>query len=634
MAKINSFRDVIEDMFYNDIFNALSEYVESNPNKLECSSYSVEYPDEATLSDMEVKLVNITNYNENGILFDVVVSAEVEIAETVKRNRDTDGIEQWFRISCSAELEDGLEDFAVLNVYIYNKYRSSKENNLSEYLVPIIYKEQLDDVAERFLEKYYPEALIEPMAVPTREVAKRMGLEIQETQITKNCTVFGQIYFSDCEIQCYDSGSEAYKPLNVKKGSILVDPNVYFMRTVGSMNNTIIHECVHWYLHKKFFEIEKLYNKDARSISCQVQEGIRPERNRTPLDWMEWHANSLAPRILMPAKQTKQKIEELIAKNKRVLQNGKVTDIMESVVFELSEFFEVSRIAAKIRMIDLGYTEAIGVYTYIDNHYILSHAFERSALKNNQTFSIGMQDSLYEYATNVDFKKLLDSGKYVYVDAHFCINDSKYIRQNENGYAELTDYARQHIDECCLIFDIKARKNNKYGTQFYTECVLFKSIVSDTIVEAKYSTSAQNFIVDARAEELKKIGNSAKQLASIMRWLPTTFADTLVSHMDRLACTEESLAEKSLIHAKTIQRMRNDLRYKSKLETVIAICIGLQLHPILSTDLVGKAGFALKPFDEEHIIYQMLLTSYYQNSIYECNEILRANNCKALGKEE
>ena len=260
MAKINSFRDVIEDMFYNDIFNALSEYVESNPNKLECSSYSVEYPDEATLSDMEVKLVNITNYNENGILFDVVVSAEVEIAETVKRNRDTDGIEQWFRISCSAELEDGLEDFAVLNVYIYNKYRSSKENNLSEYLVPIIYKEQLDDVAERFLEKYYPEALIEPMAVPTREVAKRMGLEIQETQITKNCTVFGQIYFSDCEIQCYDSGSEAYKPLNVKKGSILVDPNVYFMRTVGSMNNTIIHECVHWYLHKKFFEIEKPAN--------------------------------------------------------------------------------------------------------------------------------------------------------------------------------------------------------------------------------------------------------------------------------------------------------------------------------------------------------------------------------------
>jgi hypothetical protein len=590
MARLNSFRDVIEDKFYNDIFNSLSEYIESNPNKLECNSYIVKYPDEAKLSDMEVKKVNITNCGEIGILFDVVVSAEVEVAETVRRNRETDGIEQWFRITCSAELEDGLKNFSVSNAHIYNKYRSSKENNLSEYLVPIICKEQLDDVAEKFLEKYYPEALLEPRAVPTREVAKRMGLDIQETHITKNCTVFGQIYFSDCEVKYYDSDAEAYKPLNVKRGTILVDPNVYFMRTVGSMNNTIIHECVHWYLHKKFFEMEKLYNKDARSISCQVQEGIKPEKKRTPLDWMEWHANSLAPRILMPAKQTKQKIEELIEKNKRVLQNAKVTDIMESVVFELSEFFEISRIAAKIRMIDLGYTEAIGVYTYIDNHYILSHAFERSALKNNQTFSIGMQDALCEYAINADFKKLLDSGKYVYVDAHFCINDSKYIRQSEAGYAELTDYARQHIDECCLIFDIKTRKNNKYGTQFYTECALFRSIASDTIVEAKYSTSAQNSIVDARAEELKKIGNSAKQLATIMRRLPATFADTLVSHMERLGCTEESLAEKSLIHAKTIQRLRNDLRYKSKLETVIAICIGLQLHPILSTDLVDKAG--------------------------------------------
>jgi hypothetical protein len=212
------------------------------------------------------------------------------------------------------------------------------------------------------------------------------------------------------------------------------------------MNNTIIHECVHWDLHKKFFELEKLYNKEARSISCQVQEGIRPEKNRTPLDWMEWQANALAPRILMPIKQARQKIEELIEKNKRVLQTDNMADIMESVVFELSDFFEVSKQAAKIRMIDLGYTEAIGVFTYVDDHYISNYTFERSALKNNQTFTIGMQDALVEYALNPDFRQLIDSGKYVYVDAHFCVNDTKYIRQNESGYAELTDYARQHID--------------------------------------------------------------------------------------------------------------------------------------------------------------------------------------------
>lgn len=407
-------------------------------------------------------------------------------------------------------MEDGLQNFSISSIQIYNKYRNNTKNSLSEYLVPIIYKEQLDDVAETFLKKYYPEALTEPKPVPAREVAKRMELDVQEVHITKTCSVFGQVCFSDCEMQYYDRDAREYRPLTVKRGTILVDPNVYFMRNVGSVNNTIIHECVHWDLHKKFFELEKLYNKEARSIRCQVQEGIRPESNRTPLDWMEWQANALAPRILMPVKQTRQKIEELIEKNKRVLQTDNMADVMESVVFELSEFFEVSKQAAKIRMIELGYTEAIGVLTYVDDRYISNYAFERSALKNNQTFTIGMQDALFEYATNLDFRKLIDSGKYVYVDAHFCINDTKYILQNQAGFAELTDYARQHIDECCLIFDIKARQNNRYGAKYYRECVLFRDIASDTVIEVKFTSSLQNQRTEARAVELKKIRAEAK----------------------------------------------------------------------------------------------------------------------------
>jgi hypothetical protein len=42
MAGLNSFRDVIEDMFYNDIFNALSAFVEDNPSRLENNSYRVQ----------------------------------------------------------------------------------------------------------------------------------------------------------------------------------------------------------------------------------------------------------------------------------------------------------------------------------------------------------------------------------------------------------------------------------------------------------------------------------------------------------------------------------------------------------------------------------------------------------------
>lgn len=59
-----------------------------------------------------------------------------------------------------------------------------------------------------------------------------------------------------------------------------------------------------------------------------------------------------------------------------------------SMSLELSKFFVVSRQAAKIRMIDLGYEEAIGAFTYIDGRYVKPHTFKKGTIKRNQTFSI------------------------------------------------------------------------------------------------------------------------------------------------------------------------------------------------------------------------------------------------------
>lgn len=322
MGKIRSFKDVVQEHYYDEIFKELADFIDENPSQLESRSNFVLEPDEASLVDFEVKWVTITSSPDNHLYFYVIVSAEIQIAETVKRNRETDGLIQWFRISCTSILEDGLQDFGVTDVSIYMKQKESKENRLSEYLVPIISKDELDCVAERFLKKYYPVALEKPTKVPARRIAKIMGLKIAQVHITQLGTIFGQIYFSDSRIKFYDIETGTYKRARVKRGTILIDPDVFFMRNIGSLNNTIIHECVHWDLHKKFFELEKLYNREARAISCQVREGAKPEKNRTPLDWMEWQANALAPRILMPEKQTRVKIDELIAKHQKHNEKG------------------------------------------------------------------------------------------------------------------------------------------------------------------------------------------------------------------------------------------------------------------------------------------------------------------------
>ena len=48
-----------------------------------------------------------------------------------------------------------------------------------------------------------------------------------------------------------------------------------------------------------------------------------------------------------------------------------------------------------------------------------------------------------------EFKKLLDSGQFIFVDRHLVLNDKKYIARNQSGNATLSEYALSHMDECC-----------------------------------------------------------------------------------------------------------------------------------------------------------------------------------------
>ena len=90
------------------------------------------------------------------------------------------------------------------------------------------------------------------MRIPVKEVVENMGLNLKILHITKNCNVFGRIFFANTETAVYDEETEKYKEVTVEAGTMLVDPKVFFMRNIGCVNNTIIHECVHWDRHSNF----------------------------------------------------------------------------------------------------------------------------------------------------------------------------------------------------------------------------------------------------------------------------------------------------------------------------------------------------------------------------------------------
>jgi len=632
MAQSRSFKEYIANRFYNEFFTAVSDFLEQNHRDLDITSKRVYKIDRAELSDICVKHVFIENHPGMRISFDVLLEADFEIGETDRHNDRFDEKTQWFKVSCTGDLSNNLRDFAIASIEEY--YNKNKQlNPMSDSLVPIIKSEQMESVAKEFLEKYYREALYTPMGIDPTVLAERMGLTIHLKNITPDFSSFGQIFFTDCDAEYYDKDESEFKRMPVNKGAIFVDPDAYFLRNLGSVNNTIVHECVHWDLHRKAFELERLYNEEATQIKCLVVGGINPTKARSATDWMEWQANALAPRILMPADQFRTMAEKYIQQQKDFQNTSKSSDVIEMVIQDLSNFFKVSKQAAKIRLIDLGYEEAIGALTYIDDRYITNYTFTPGALKRNQTYAIPLQDALTEYAVNPELRQLIDTGRFLYVDAHYCINDPQYIEKEEDGSAKLTEYALNHVDECCLAFDITFRRNASFGAVAYNDYILFKNAVSDSYPELHFQNSGPNKDISDRADQLASFSTEAGNLARIKGELPATFSKTLVSLMDTLGYTVENLAEKAQLSDRHIRNWRNTETAPKSLRAVVAVCIGMQLHPILSHDLIHKSGHSFMN-TEEHIVYQMILNSCYMKSIFECSDYLTACGFRPFNSDQ
>lgn len=630
MAQTRSFKEYVANRFYNDLFAAVSGFLCENRQNLNVSSRVVRTVDDVELSDITVKHVYIGNLPGMKIAFDILLEAEIEISETDRHTDRYDQKGEWFKISCSGDLACNLDNFAISHIEEYSS-RKQQDNPLSDNLVPIIKKEQMEAIARNFLEQYYPESLYEPTFIDPQVLVQRMGLSVELKHITSDFSTFGQIFFNECETEYYDKETESFEYVEVKSGTIFVDPDAYYLRNLGSVNNTIIHECVHWDKHRKAFELERLYNENATQIKCLVVGGVKDSKVWSPTDRMEWQANSLTPRIQMPFTQAKIKAAELIREYTRRFPGSASIDIMEPVIDEMALFFGVSRMAAKIRMVDLGFEEAIGTFTYIDGQYVKPHAFKKGTLEKNQTFSISERDAIVESALNPILHEKIKSGNYLFVDSHFCINDTKYITADDTGSLSLTKYARHHIDECCLLFELSVPKSaNKYGQQFYTECVLYRDATSDIVFEAHFKDTTVNGDVDAHAQAIIAYN---KELSEVLKNMPGGFAGALIHLMEWKEKTVEALAEACSLSPKTIQRMRTNDDYVPSVETVVAVCIALQLPPVLSDELIRRSTCTLG-VGEKHLTYKFILNSCYSRPIYECNEMLQKLGFDPLTKEQ
>ena len=280
------------------------------------------------------------------------------------------------------------------------------------------------------MEKYYPEALAEPMRVPIEDIAKeKLHLNIvQGYRTTDDFSIFGQICFSPGKVKIYDLFKTSEKEEEVPRGTILIDAYTYWQRNSGYVNNPIAHEVYHWHRHRLYAAIKSIL-RNERFIACRCPaDMVYPNESEewTDEQRMEWQANNLAPRILMPIETFKIKVDELYQQYSYEDSPLKL-EVLTCIADDLARFYGVSRQSALIRMTETGYPEAKSVLQAINEKEWHSY--------------VSLEDVFYEYSTNGDFRKLIDSGRFKYVDGYVVINDEKYITADETGMATLAEYA-------------------------------------------------------------------------------------------------------------------------------------------------------------------------------------------------
>lgn len=579
------------------------------------NSETVSGPDRRIAEALPIKRMEFSRLDRRRICADAVIPVHIKVSVGEGTSEISDTLEQWYRFrSIITTRERGmvLEDDSIS---IYDKKDASPGQPLTEYLLPVLSAADMEDEANDILCRYYPEALVSGNRIDARLLAYRLGLSVLEVPLEKESNLMGKAVFCTGEIE---AGNEI---VMVEPGTILV--NTGCVRSKEESNITIVHECSHHHEHDLFVWAQMLEDEKCIGIDCPLH---LEENRQSPLFWAERQARMLSYRILLHRTMIKRYVSEFQAEYEEGREYRDKGEMLCHVIHRLAATCQVSLECARIRMLELGYKEVEGVLNYVDGRYVPPYFFPEDILAEKQTFVISLLDAAREYARNTEFRELVESGRYVYVEGKLCANTPEYVVQDESGRLCMTPYARENTHVCCLRFERSYQREvpgyvwGQFNREIKTVSDRGKTVVCPQCAAEPGLVGPEEF--KQMAVWITKV---KKEIA------PMSFLECLNYLMKVRGLTGEGLEEQARVSARTISRMRNDEDYAVTKQTVVALAVGLHLPYIIGVELMGKAGLAFRNTDEDNV-YQMILCSMTSASIDEVNECLVGMNYDPLTK--
>lgn len=434
--------------------------------------------------------------------------------------------------------------------------------------------------------------------------------------------ICGKIYFDPATVKIYKKYPlPDLTETNISAGTILIDPNCKF----GTLSNTIIHECVHWKWHKLFFEMKKLLTKDPVSMPYKESgSSSKAGSKAAEIDWIEWQANELAPKILMPASMTRKYIKDKFAALRRTTpENVRDAEVFQQTIASTAAFFNVSKSSAKLRAAELGFEQANGVFVYVDGKYIKPFSFDKNALGKNETFVIDSVSAAKLVIDSPDLYALFLANKIVFVNNMLCINNEKYIQYDKEGFPSITRYALDHVDECCLVFKRERKYDRAYDDSYSNLGFLCREFSASFFVEASDDISTDlGELKDNEKNELKKVKSGVKEMAKVFEDLPGSFVKTLNFHIKRKGLNALELAHRSQLSAQSLSYIRTGKVKEVKLQTLMKLFIGLNLAPAYCLDLMKKARVDFPLETMEGLIFMELAMCHTDETLEQWQKFI------------
>ena len=473
---------------------------------------------------------------------------------------------------------------------------------LDKYLLPLLMKDKdYEKFSQDIIKKYLPEYLNSAEPISGMEWLHNMGLKIHYGRFPDR-SIMGEYFIRCGTALIYDIECSKFIKGYLNPGAIVI--NEESCETEGMVNTTCTHEGVHhcggWF----FFMLQMCHGKNTTSYVCK-RYNLNNHGKWSPIDILELHANKLPGYILIQTKPGKKKAKEFLAS----YGNMKPLEKTRRLVDDMASYFNVTKTMAARRLSDFGYKDVRGMTQYVDGRKIPSYI---SNLPDNKTYSIDENEALNEYLSNPKFRSLIDTGLFEYIEGHYCLKHEKYIYRDQFGNKRMTYYAREHMADCCLVFEIKYSGSG---------VVSFAGILhkGNSIPKSKiYDDSGNNPLVTKEGKELRE---KIERMRSERNKTIPNFNEMTRRLMSEHGFTVETLSEATGVSVGTIKNMRSNSEKAIKIESIVAVCIAMHLDYKVSEEYIRKAPSSfLGTIDMD--FYQFALIHWSNMTVAQVNRKL------------